>query len=549
MGSRQRPRSDENVQALSLSELLLRLTDNGIRFPPTATRAELEMLWEDHCQSRQQIHEHSTTVSSAPVTERQPRRPQSLSTKKRPRKRPKRVDKEGWNKEDRSWQDALQSAKQSAKQFFTDDDLILQQARRAAARQVRRVSRKASDFLNVDDDGVRDVDFTYLRKDESIRYDPTSNDRNKANDDKRRHRRAMSETLRTSDDGPSCRIRRKTRPREYPYNTAASKRVYPDDASQGTPRTVQISKEESFTNTSTATEGSPPPIVLLATANTTKDTIVVPPAGSSRETQSRTARPTTRKSKERKIYNPYTTYVKGFGSFVGDVAERVMWGQEDDEDSGSSHPSKHWKDRLEERFDYMLGIHEDGAYYNSWAGKAKADKRREGGRDAFSVARGVQPKRRGVSPTGRTKYTKPIWEEEGNLISLLFGRSKSGGGLLFEKILDRDNGSVLYLFKAVARSVLLVASYMCRWASVRGALPQPVVVVGVMTAGICVRRKRLRAIVLALILFRTFGELLHGYVYGSDGWEDDADESCYSSDKFDHPDDENVDDGPPNTPS
>jgi transposase len=151
------------------------------------------------------------------------------------------------------------------------------------------------------------------------------------------------------------------------------------------------------------------------------------------------------------------------------------------------------------------------------------------------VARGVQPKRRGLSsPHSRNerRYDKPIWEEEGNLVALLFGRTQSGNSLLFEKLLDPNHGSLLFLLRAVFRSLLLVGSYACRWASVRGAFPQPVVVIGVFSALVCApRNRRILAVGLALGFFRALGELAHGYAYGNDGWEDDADSSSTGRDE------------------
>jgi hypothetical protein len=248
------------------------------------------------------------------------------------------------------------------------------------------------------------------------------------------------------------------------------------------------------------------------------------------------------------LYSPYGDHDEiadgfdRFSSFVADVAERFMWGPDDDadrwsrkgpDDEKSRMPPdattnvdgyRHWKDRLEAQFDTFLGIREDGSYYQRWAEKALNDKRNEGGRDPFSVARGVQPKRRGLASRTR-RCEKPIWEEEGNLIALLFGRTQSGNSLLFEKLLDPTHGSLLYLFRAVFRSFMLVSSYACRWASVRGAFPQPVVVVGVFSAALCApRRQRLVAVIAALALFRALGELAHGYAYGNGGWDDDADD-------------------------
>ncbi len=91
-----------------------------------------------------------------------------------------------------------------------------------------------------------------------------------------------------------------------------------------------------------------------------------------------------------------------------------------------------------------------------------------------------------------------------------------------KRVLDRNSGSLLNLFSSVARSFLIVASYLFRWASVRGALPQSVVVVGVVSAGLCARAKnRLRNMAFTLIALRTLGEVMHGYVYGESDWEDD----------------------------
>ena len=81
---------------------------------------------------------------------------------------------------------------------------------------------------------------------------------------------------------------------------------------------------------------------------------------------------------------------------------------------------------------------------------------------------------------------------------------------------------------------IICASYMCRWASVRGALPQPFVVFSVVTAALSARRKRLLAATITLLALRTLGEVLHGYVYGNEDWEDDymfTDDDSIDSDK------------------
>lgn len=78
------------------------------------------------------------------------------------------------------------------------------------------------------------------------------------------------------------------------------------------------------------------------------------------------------------------------------------------------------------------------------------------------------------------------------------------------------------LLKTVFKSFIAILSYVCRWASCRGALPQPIVVfVFVASALSAPKRKKVMTAFLALIATRTVAEAVHGYVYGNDDWEDD----------------------------
>jgi hypothetical protein len=178
---------------------------------------------------------------------------------------------------------------------------------------------------------------------------------------------------------------------------------------------------------------------------------------------------------------------------------------------------RHWKDRLEERLDSMLGIHENGAFYNKWTQRYAQEKQEEEGTDAFAVARGRQRKK-----NHREKFdAKPFWEEDGSLMSLLFGvgHKNNGKDIFSDHRLDLESGSVLTLLRVVFRFSVMVASYLCRWASTGGAIPQPVVVVGVAAVGIVTRpRRRLAMMAITLLLMRVAGEAVHGYE--QKGWED-----------------------------
>ena len=84
---------------------------------------------------------------------------------------------------------------------------------------------------------------------------------------------------------------------------------------------------------------------------------------------------------------------------------------------------------------------------------------------------------------------------------------------------------VTTFFNSALRSCLLIATYVCRWASVRGAIPQPIVIMGVVASFLSARpRYRLRTVLVALVVLRTAGELIHGYAYGDTDWEEDHDE-------------------------
>ncbi len=253
-----------------------------------------------------------------------------------------------------------------------------------------------------------------------------------------------------------------------------------------------------------------------------------------------------RQSKKRRVYNPYNNdrhemdSVDRIGHFLADSVDRLFWGQYDrnEEESPkqqqqkelqdnvskqtqSSHhqqnrkQQQHWKDRLEERLDSVMGIHKDGDAYHRWF------QQEQQGEGEHQPSTGNQ----------RRKHDKdkPFWEQEGSLMALLLGRNKSGQRLSssWEQALfpRGQEGSLVAIFRTAAQTTLVMASYVCRWASVRGAIPQPLVVLGVSSAGLCVRHHRFRAILLALILIRTLGELVHGSLYGQDGWEDNDNET------------------------
>jgi len=81
--------------------------------------------------------------------------------------------------------------------------------------------------------------------------------------------------------------------------------------------------------------------------------------------------------------------------------------------------------------------------------------------------------------------------------------------------------------RSAFKASVIGASYLCEWASVRGALPQPLVVFSVITAALSTRARqgRLTTVIVTLLALRTLGEVIHGYQFGDgEGWDDDDDD-------------------------
>ena len=112
---------------------------------------------------------------------------------------------------------------------------------------------------------------------------------------------------------------------------------------------------------------------------------------------------------------------------------------------------------------------------------------------------------------------------------------------LFEyKTLYEKDKTLTSLFRMAYKTSLLSFSYVSRWASLRGTLPQPMVVFFLATAALTApRRRKIIAVALTLICLRTVAEAMHGYVYGDEDWEDDA---LYADDHDDDNDDDDDDD-------
>jgi hypothetical protein len=534
------PSTRSQTRKIPIADLLRELDERNIRYPPTATRQDLEALLVVESLANKDRSDSPDSSQPQPVAAYEQHR---AARARRRDNLQKKQERSPWRKILRKTQKVIPIP--VALDLETLPEKLASTTSRTvnrATRKAQRFSRQAADLFTIDEDGVRDVDYEYLYKEERIRK-PTVD--------------VTAQRIETNTNAPSKRA-----PRE-PSTAPRPRRQRDRDPDRD--RTARSPERTRF---SRGVSPPPPPqnqsplqtrLLLPSKLEGMPNPNQASP--NSERAPRKTSRPTRQEaSSKRRIYSPYKEsefedrdIVDRVGDFFADTADRILW---DNYDGSAATPKKrsstkkqskstasaknktearYWKDRLEERLDSMLGIHEDGNFYKKWEERMTEDQRNEGGTDAFSVAQGRGPKPRGGFGK-RRKYDKSIWETEGNLISLLFGRSSSGDSLPFERLLDQDSGSLLHFFKAVFRSFLLVASYLSRWATVRGAIPQPVVVFGLITAGICARpRRRLRTVAIALIALRTAGELAHGYVYGEQGWEDEQDDE---DEEFDSHEDE-----------
>ncbi len=79
--------------------------------------------------------------------------------------------------------------------------------------------------------------------------------------------------------------------------------------------------------------------------------------------------------------------------------------------------------------------------------------------------------------------------------------------------------NILYLSFKFA---LVFLSSICRWASCRGSLPQPIVAFSLFASLFSApKKKRWMIAGMTLMILRTCAEMIHGYKYGNERWDDE----------------------------
>jgi len=148
------------------------------------------------------------------------------------------------------------------------------------------------------------------------------------------------------------------------------------------------------------------------------------------------------------------------------------------------------------------------------------------------------PSRRNNKKSPKSRLDEvPFWREGGTLASLLFdtrprdGKRYTSRRKSLEQLLLSPFGrhhTVTSLFLYISRSTLTSFSILCRWAGVRGTLPQPVVVLTAFAAVVSSRGgKRMLSLTLTLLAMRLVGEFLHGSLHGNEFWDDEYDKEAH----------------------
>lgn len=573
------PTGNSGRPPISTAELLIELNRRGIRFSPTSTREDLEALLKQQKRSSRATRPESKDQRMANVyrfvvdsgmekmgtkalgpefedddNERIPSTTNSRKSGKNYGTRTKRKmesNRSVWSKlYGTSKKTVKHGVSQTIPKYITKTadgaTTRLSQAAEKAARKARQATRSVGTFFAEDEDGIRDVNFQYVSKDIPIDVAavPIVEKRRKRAPSKgRKHYEATSSFKRVA-------------PTTDPYNSNEQSTFKERRRRRRTsPATMSRSPPGSRTVRSRRGAKDSASVISESALATQSNLFRLPPAkddGSCSDSDSTEEGATSSNSKSRRIYSPYVEMdlpsqvyrdsIDRFADFFVSTTDNILWGPLDDGDDASTSKSKKsnkerpkgrtsgvrpdgdrisWRDRVEERFDSMLGIHENGEYYSRWAREEEEEELEEHGTDVLSYARGQSPKKK---TRGRRKgkvYDKPFWDVE-NAVSRLFGRTPPSGyaGIRIGKV-----GNVLPILKATTKSLVVLGSSACEWATVRGSLPQPVVVVGIFSCTLSARPgRRLLALAVSLFAFRIFGELIHEGLYGDLDWEEDDDD-------------------------
>ena len=556
----------QTLHELSINQLLILLEKYNITIPPGATKDQLVdilirsqlknvnqnrrvkdeeqiPLWEQR--RRQRLEQSVYTNTSATTNTNQPRRRSKSSShssslpkmKQRPQRRERNYDSFKWDDVD------LESTSRIAKRLGSTAANAAKYATNDFSNRMKHIVKTIYDPKDVvDENGIRDARWKYVYKNVEMTKDDMRQKQRQRNTAFKTNRRTMKRSL------------DKNGKNEYPgvktTRTTTDARKNNDSVSSSVVNALPpiLNDTEYFPDISNKfSKHGKNPTITNVTQNATD------PVTNQRDTRRKDRQSYDAKKKVYSVYpikegdqeqkeledlygEAIVSAIDTVGEFVADVTEGRYWGNttgigssvssnrttsktmKESSSTSKPHKKRYWRDRLTERVDYALGVHEDGKYYRSWQDQLEREKSQERGNDAVSIFYGRQKKDRGP------KRPVAFWEEDGSLMSLFFGRTPDGKTLSLSKLFERENSVNICttIFKSSFKTFLAIFSYLCRWASCRGALPQPIVVFLLAASALSApKRRRLMTMGITLIALRTLAEIIHGYIYGNEDWEDE----------------------------
>ena len=453
----------------SIREILQQLDQRNIRYAPSASRQELENLLQQQIQTEEQEEEEAQEEQSSNINASEPstaeatirteeqgenvpnsstmrsrteaerrlyRRRRRRQQNRKPVSRVERVLKRSAEWTSRG----VQGLPQQVARIRSDRSALPKRVLDQVKRQTRKAQRNLADFIATDEDGIREPTWYYVNESNGI-IDvggPADAAAQSSRDDKESdtNPKADGEQIVTEivNDGTSAKRKRRRRPRattiDASFRTDDEDRVW--QSQPPGPSSLRRRKPKKIVNARYqlppgSQDTIPFPEDMATNKSRQRESTDTRPPPEQRETSSQKE-----ETKRRKVYNPLNNDVgedkevdpesrdafDRLGDRVADAVEQVLWGPEPvgreesppkrtRERKKTASKARIWKDRMEEQIDYILGVHDDGAYYNSWEKQLGAD----------------LPRR----PPRREKHrVKQFWEQDGNLMSLLLGRNPGG---------------------------------------------------------------------------------------------------------------------------
>ncbi len=403
--------NNDDDDTMKLSLLLKELTRRGVRFPPTATTQELRQLLLLHQQQQQQQFQRQPAYSSPPSSMRTARRELPPS---RRRRRQRDDDDDNW----------LFSPQKRESYYSKSMNQFQKRTQSFLRNNYSRWSNNRYRNRRMDDDGIFNVDYEYTtpprrgrrrppmsRKDNRRRQPPPRSTRQSVqlrNDRQNILALPSSETTIRNND---------------PYYQAISDTILTSNDTRHHNGTSQ--KRRTRRTLQSRRTGN-----VTSSSNETKPIYSVYPDEDDEYYQDL-----------EDLYGKTTAQViDQFGEFLANVVSDDYDDDEDDngpkdvkkERKNHKRSRQHWKDRVLNRVDQLLGLHEDSSYYNKWTDRLELEKEDEQEHvNALEYVQGKKKKKKRRKKIANER-DQSFWEQDGTLMSLFFGRSPSGEPLQFE---------------------------------------------------------------------------------------------------------------------